>query len=433
MHEALFSVITPVHEAGNVYLDAAFQSLCAQTEIRWTWRILTNHGGSVPAHIVEDPRVSVDVADPSLTGVGALKRHLALLEPKLPYTVELDCDDLLAPKALEKILAAFQSNADFVYSDCVEVLEVAGQKHARYAGYPYGEQYGWSHYEVEAFGGKYIAMNAAPVTAHNLRLVLWAPNHVRAWRTSFYENIGGHDASLFVADDHDLCVRFFVAGAKFVHIPEALYYYRVHSNNTVKTHNAAIQNTTWDVYAKHIWKLVDKFASDRPLLQKVDLCGGVNSPHGFRAVDKNLRGGSGIEMDLDGPWSKIKDDSVSVIRAYDAIEHLKSPVHTMNEAFRVLAPGGFFMISVPSTNGKGAWCDPTHVSFWNDLSFRYYTDQAFARFIPEFKGRFQLIRCMEWFPSEWHKQNNVPYVEANLVKLGLGYEPMGEVLWPTRT
>ena len=101
----------------------------------------------------------------------------------------------------------------------------------------------------------------------------------------------------------------------------------------------------------------------------------------------------------------------------------------MNEAHRVLAPGGFFMISIPSTNGLGAFCDPTHVSFWNKLSFRYYTSKQFARYIPKFVGKFQVARVIEWFPSDWHREHNVPYVEAQLIALKDGYVPMGEVLW----
>jgi hypothetical protein len=116
-------------------------------------------------------------------------------------------------------------------------------------------------------------------------------------------------------------------------------------------------------------------------------------------------------------------------RAHDAVEHLADPIHTMNEAYRVLAPGGFFMIEVPSTNGLGAFCDPTHRSYWNKLSFRYYTDRSFARYVSAFRGRFQVSRIIEWFPSDWHRAENVPYVEAHLFALKDGYRPMGDVLF----
>jgi SAM-dependent methyltransferase len=246
-----------------------------------------------------------------------------------------------------------------------------------------------------------------------------------------YRMIGGHDAELPGGDDHDLMVRFFLAGARFVHIPEVLYHYRVHGQNTVTTHNAAIQDGTWKTYNRHIWSLAEHFANEQKLL-KVDLCGGIDPCKGYLVLDQHIPDGvNGLAANLENKWP-LADHSVGVLRAHDAIEHLSNPIHTMNEAHRVLAPGGFLMISVPSSSGKGAFCDPTHVSYWNDLSFRYYTDQHFARYVPSFTGRFQLLRCIEWYPSDWHREVNMPYAEAHLVALGPGYEPMGEVLWPTR-
>jgi SAM-dependent methyltransferase len=69
------------------------------------------------------------------------------------------------------------------------------------------------------------------------------------------------------------------------------------------------------------------------------------------------------------PW---RDSSVAAIRAHDVIEHLPNAIHTMNEAHRVLKPGGQLEIVVPTTDGRAAFQDPQHVSFWNRHSFWYY-------------------------------------------------------------
>ena len=69
------------------------------------------------------------------------------------------------------------------------------------------------------------------------------------------------------------------------------------------------------------------------------------------------------------PWP---ESSVEAIRAFDVIEHLPDKIHTMNELWRVLHPGGKVEIAVPTTEGPGAFQDPTHVSFWNRRSFLYY-------------------------------------------------------------
>lgn len=70
------------------------------------------------------------------------------------------------------------------------------------------------------------------------------------------------------------------------------------------------------------------------------------------------------------PWA---DGIVDEVLAADVIEHLPDKIHTMNELWRVLKDNGRAEIVVPTTDGPGAWQDPTHVSFWNRNSFRYYT------------------------------------------------------------
>jgi hypothetical protein len=92
---------------------------------------------------------------------------------------------------------------------------------------------------------------------------------------------------------------------------------------------------------------------------------------GFVNVDRVAGPGVDVLVDLRNPWP-CADDSVDHIRAWDVIEHLPDKIHTMNEIWRVLAPGGTAEIVVPTTDGSGAFQDPTHTSFWNRRSFLYY-------------------------------------------------------------
>jgi SAM-dependent methyltransferase len=93
---------------------------------------------------------------------------------------------------------------------------------------------------------------------------------------------------------------------------------------------------------------------------------------GFVNVDIVPR--PGIEVaDLREPWP-WSDSSVDYVRASHIIEHLPDKIFTMNELWRVLKPGGKVDIEVPTTEGPGAWQDPTHVSFWNSRSFLYYEE-----------------------------------------------------------
>lgn len=77
-----------------------------------------------------------------------------------------------------------------------------------------------------------------------------------------------------------------------------------------------------------------------------------------------------VDLRASWPWA---DGSIDEIVAHDIIEHLPDHIYTMNEAWRVLKCGGRFDVLVPTTDGRGAWQDPGHVSFWNRNSFFYYT------------------------------------------------------------
>jgi SAM-dependent methyltransferase len=111
------------------------------------------------------------------------------------------------------------------------------------------------------------------------------------------------------------------------------------------------------------------------------------------------------------------------------LQQLADPVHIMNEAYRVLAPGGFLLIRVPSTDGRGAFQNPLNVSFWNEHSFWYYTHAKYAAEIPELIGQFQIARLRTFFPDEAAEKHSLPVVEAHLFALKPGYEPMGARLF----
>ena len=179
----------------------------------------------------------------------------------------------------------------------------------------------------------------------------------------------------------------------------------------------------------HLIPAVESWATRRGL-ELLDL-GAAHNPHpGYRSVDLE---GASINCDVrDG--LPLADSSVGVIRAVDFMEHInpcrdstcdhgESPgskrcvVGMMNEFHRVLAPGGWLFVRSPSSDGRGAFQDPTHVSFWNPNSFWYYTRKEQQRFVRGVTCRFQAARLWQDFPSEWHRQHNIPYVSADLVAL----------------
>lgn len=77
-----------------------------------------------------------------------------------------------------------------------------------------------------------------------------------------------------------------------------------------------------------------------------------------------------VQADLRERWP-WPDNSVVHIRAHDIFEHLPDKIHTLNETWRVLKPGGILELVVPTTDGRGAFQDPTHCSYWNPNSLFY--------------------------------------------------------------
>jgi predicted SAM-dependent methyltransferase len=160
-------------------------------------------------------------------------------------------------------------------------------------------------------------------------------------------------------------------------------------------------------------KLALKFASVKNLLA-IDMGSAHNKPDGYLGVDQYDEEGVDIVCNV-GTGLPLDDNSVGVIRAVDFIEHVKDGVALFNEFYRVLAPGGYLITRTPSTDGRGAFQDPTHVAFYNENSFWYYTNPFYRKFVPEITCDFTAVNLYTYFPSEWHEAHKIPYVAADLV------------------
>jgi len=393
------SIFTPTHKP--VYLDRLFRSLQEQTYSNWEWVIVPNNGAVVEP--IDDERVKIFPCNDS-DNIGFLKRFAAG-KATGEVVVEVDHDDELFSTAIEECANAFADpTVDFAYSNCCDVRE-------NYVPRCFGPEWGWINRVCKFKNHDLIETVSFPPDPASISKIWYAPNHFRAWRKEFYDRIGGHDASLDVLDDQDIMCRTYIQGKMF-HIDKPLYVYHLHQENTCYGEkNAKIQEGTLMLHDKYIYQLVERWC-DLNNLRKIDLCGGHSKPEGYESVD--LERGD-IQADLNGRWP-FEDGSVGVFRAHDALEHLKDPINTMKEAYRCLAPDGWFLTQTPSTDGRGAFQDPTHVSFWNSNSFWYYTRAEQAKYINT-PARFQLNRIKNFFPSDWHQFHNIMYVKADLLKL----------------
>ncbi len=394
------SVFTPSHDTR--FLDEAYESLLAQTHEDWEWEVLLNG----PAAEIEDGAWGVDDSRVHIRflkgthGIGELKMW-ACTTVTGKVMVELDHDDILASTALERIAEAFEANpeASLVYSDFAQISEDGGRDDGRF-----DPRFGWEYTDDEVDGRSVLRCFCMHHYPSTVSYIWYAPNHVRAFRTEAYRAVGGYDSNLDVLDDQDLMSRLYQYG-EFVYIDECLYLQRVHPNNTQAKSdlNARIQQETLSLYDRYIDGNASAWAI-RNDLQVINLANHRTLPLPF------------------------EDGSVGVIRAIECLSHVTDKVALMNECYRVLAHGGMMMILVPSSDGRGAYQDPTHVSYWNENSFWYYSDLHYAKYVPEINCRFQNSRTYTTFPSAWHEQHDISYVVANLVAIKDGPRIAGELL-----
>lgn len=390
----MISIITPSHNTEFLY--ELEKTIISQTFQDWEWVILLNNGAKYQA---SDQRIQIYECPVNFDSVGMLKKYACSLTTG-DIIVEVDHDDLLTADCLEEIAKAFKNpEIGFVYSDNAKLGKFT----------PYDKFYGWVQSEYDYNGAKLPVMTGQTLTPGRLGYIWFAPDHVRAWRKSVYYSIGGHDESLKVCDDLDLMHRLYMV-TKFHYIPKVLYIYRITGNNTWLAKNELIQKLSGDLYNRDIFNLSCRF-SDIHGLKKIDLCGGFNKPYGFISIDK-FNGDIIHDLETGIP---LQDNSVGVIRAFDALEHIKDSQFLMSEIYRVLSPGGILLSQTPSTDGRGAWQDPTHVSFWNQNSFWYYTRKEQAQYIRNDK-MFRECKLTTEFLNDYGRDNNIPYVIAHLEK-----------------
>ena len=394
-----FSLITPTHKKSS-YLLELYETIKAQEYTNWEWILWLNNGmgrKDIPAIIKKDPQVVIKISKEDNTKIGYIKRN-AFLEGGGDVLVEVDHDDLLTKDCLTELNIAFQDKeVGFAYSDNAKLSDDFQ---------PYRADYGWVSSSFPWKDTSLIGMNSFPPHSQTMSSIHYAPDHVRAWRTTVYKELGGHNPDLSVCDDYELVVRTYLV-SKFCYIPKVLYLYRIDGDNSWLQNIEKIQKLTNEIYHKYAYQLVEKDAELKGLL-KVDVGGGLFPREGYLTIDQE---DADIVCNLDD-GIPLADDSVAVLNASHIIEHLKDPIKTMREIHRVLCHGGWAMIEVPSTDGRGAWMDPTHVSYWNENSFFYYTKKDQAQFIRNTDIRFQIYRLETHFPNGFYETHQAPCVTA---------------------
>lgn len=233
----LVSVFTPAFRSGDK-IDKPFHSLQSQTHTNWEWIIVddSDDDGETFKRLSEmaeqDDRIHVYKESRPSGRIGTVKRTACGLA-RGKILVELDHDDELTPKALQWVVEAFAAHpeAGFVYTDFAECFEDGNPW-----TYTPGWGMGYGSYREEVHGGvKFLVVNSPNINAKTIRHIVAAPNHIRAWRKTTYDQIGGHRDLLHVVDDYELLVRTFLA-TRMVRIPKMCYVQYRNMDGTGNTH-----------------------------------------------------------------------------------------------------------------------------------------------------------------------------------------------------
>lgn len=412
----LLSVFTPTHNP--TYLADVWQCLREQTHAAWEWVVVPNGDlagavtGAVKELVGDDRRVRIVPAPPEVRGVGALKRF-ACDNCRGDAYVEYDHDDLITHDCLETVAVVLEACPPhtFLYSDDV-TMSFDGKSHR------FMPEYGWRHYAWEYRGHKYL-VNAQPdPTPRALCEILYAPDHVRVWTAGAYRAAGGHNPALAVGDDHELVVRTYLAGVHFEHVRRPLYLHRLNAQTTSQTRLREIGEVSRATRDRHLHALVREWCL-REGLPMFDLGGAHNTPPGYIPIDRALPGDHPYSGDVFAVVGSMPDDSVGCFRAHDFLEHvpIARVAPLMNLLYSKLVPGGYLLTHTPAVCddegrcGRGAYQDPTHVSFWSSNNFWYYTDREYRKFLNgEATCRFQTVRVANHYPSKFHRDHLIPYV-----------------------
>ena len=107
---------------------------------------------------------------------------------------------------------------------------------------------------------------------------------------------------------------------------------------------------------------------------KLNLGCGYKKLDGYVNIDKRSECEPDHVLDIAVSGLPYDDNTVGEIRSMDFLEHipLGRTVFVIEEIWRVLKDGGIFEHQTPSTDGRGAFQDPNHLSFWNINSWLYY-------------------------------------------------------------
>jgi SAM-dependent methyltransferase len=121
-------------------------------------------------------------------------------------------------------------------------------------------------------------------------------------------------------------------------------------------------------------------------------CGFSKAPGAF-GVDIIANSAADLLHDLDVFPYPFADNSWDRILCRDVLEHVADFVQTMEEIWRVAAPGAVVVASGPFMSSVNFYSDPTHRRAFTSRSFDYFIQGTSAFRLGYSKARFEMIHC----------------------------------------
>lgn len=226
------------------------------------------------------------------------------------------------------------------------------------------------------------------------------------WDREHYLQLKGHHIELASELDFELLCRGFLAKFKVGH----------YSGRTFNFNPADLKESDYKLRSSIsntlFYQLVQQtFERAGGAFGQMIMTPGQEIYEGYAAI--HWQDGKLVYKDSQLP---VKDNSLSIIRARDVLNYIprENVFEVMRALWKALKPEGWLFSATVSTRGAGAFADPRAGSYWNNLTFSIF---CLDEVNPDFGGRFQYSRVFEHYPAQWHKDNQVPYVVADLKKL----------------
>lgn len=210
-HRPLISFIVPVHNVPTRILQAALESLQAQTYDHWEACLACAEDGDIENwHLLTD----CATGDSRLRPIRLPKNHgisgnsnLALANARGEFVALLDHDDVLSPSALFAIVVQLNAEPelDFLYTD-KDSIDESGE-----------------HRQNALFKPAF-----SPEMLHSVNYL----THLNVMRRSLVEAIGGWRPDTDGAQDWDLFFRFTERTSKIARVPGLHYHWRIISTST---------------------------------------------------------------------------------------------------------------------------------------------------------------------------------------------------------